>query len=188
MWEDIKGNLFKITEECVPSKETSTRFNQVWINGEVKKKARQKKRSHQQARETGSEKDMERYQRIKKECKKVCKDAYNSYINNMISSEGSNKKFWAYVKNLRKDSSGVASLKDGNGAVQSEAKRKADLLNDQFSSVFNKDENVNNIPDKDLAPTIPCNQSRSPGRAYSNYSKDSTSTRRLVQTKSLAGC
>ena len=155
MWQDIKSSLLNIVRTTVPSKDTTTRFNQVWVNGDVKRKARQKKRSHQQARETRSEQDLRRYRKIKKECKIICKEAYNSYINNMISLEGSNKKFWAYVKNLRKDSSGVAPLKDNTGLVQAEPKRKADILNNQFSSVFNKEEDLVNIPDKGPSPYRP---------------------------------
>jgi hypothetical protein len=152
MWTDIKHNLLDILEKCVPSKYTSSRFNQAWINGDVKRKTRQKKRSYAKAMQTGDIRDRERYQRIKQESRAVCKQAYNDYINNMISADGSNKKFWSYVKNLRKDNSGVAPLEDRNGQIQPEPKVKANILNDQFSSVFNAEEDHNSIPNKGPSP------------------------------------
>ena len=46
-----------------------------------------------------------------------------------------NKKFYGYIKSLRRDSSGVASLKK-DGIAYSDSSKKAEILNDQFSSVF----------------------------------------------------
>lgn len=54
------------------------------------------------------------------------------------------KKFWKYVKALRKDSTGVSALKK-DGIAYSDALTKAELLNEQFSSVFTC-EDINSPP------------------------------------------
>ncbi|KAH3800403.1 hypothetical protein DPMN_154036 [Dreissena polymorpha] len=54
----------------------------------------------------------------------------------MISEPGGkNKKLYSYVKSMKSDSSGVAPLKK-DGSTYSDASAKAEILNDQFSSVF----------------------------------------------------
>ena len=60
------------------------------------------------------------------------------------------KRFWQFVKSRRKDHTGIATLKV-NGKTISSPKDKADALNTQFESVFNK---VGDVPD-DLMPDSP---------------------------------
>ena len=55
-----------------------------------------------------------------------------------------NKKFWKYIKSIKKDSCGVAPLKD-NGRTHSDAMDKANILNRQYQSVFTR-ENTHDIP------------------------------------------
>ena len=49
------------------------------------------------------------------------------------------KPFWRSVKSQRQDNCGVSPLKR-NGELHSDSKDKAQILNDQFSSVFTKDD------------------------------------------------
>ena len=72
----------------------------------------------------------------------MCKSAYNSYIKNIISPDSTSnpKKFWGFIKGMRTYATGVAPLKDCTGLTLSDSSRKANILNEQFSPVFNKDE------------------------------------------------
>ena len=67
--------------------------------------------------------------------------AHNTYVNNIIASDesGSDKRFFTYVKSRRCDSSGVSPL-NHNGVSHSSSKQKAEILNNQFSSVFTKED------------------------------------------------
>ena len=49
------------------------------------------------------------------------------------------KRFWSFIKHRRIDESGVAPLKKGDNKY-SHPKSKADILNDQFHTVFTRDE------------------------------------------------
>ena len=60
------------------------------------------------------------------------------------------KKFWSYIKSLKKDSCGVSPLKR-DGVLVSESKQKATILNSQYSSVFTK-ESSNEIPELEDSP------------------------------------
>ncbi|KAH3871097.1 hypothetical protein DPMN_034291 [Dreissena polymorpha] len=55
----------------------------------------------------------------------------------------------------RTDNSGVSTLKDKTGIQHSDSATKANLLNDQFSSVFTKDEDTTTIPSIGPSPHPP---------------------------------
>ena len=54
------------------------------------------------------------------------------------------KPIWRYIKSKRKKGDGVSLLKE-NGQLHSDSRRKADILNNQFCSVFTT-EDTTNIP------------------------------------------
>jgi hypothetical protein len=58
---------------------------------------------------------------------------------------GKQKRFWSYIKLLRKDTSGVSPLKE-NGKMLADPKDKADILNRQHESVFTKEDTSTTIP------------------------------------------
>ena len=68
--------------------------------------------------------------------------AYWDHVEKIISpmnESGENwtgmKKFWQFIKSMRKDYMGVPALKD-KGMTVIDSRAKADLLNKQFESVF----------------------------------------------------
>ena len=54
------------------------------------------------------------------------------------------KPLWRYIKSKRQDGNGVSPLKE-NGQLHSDSRRKAEILNNQFCSVFTS-EDTKNIP------------------------------------------
>ena len=60
--------------------------------------------------------------------------------------KGNSKKFWAYVKSKGQEFTGVAPLKNQDGFLQSDNKARANILNEQFKSVFTREDN-SSIPD-----------------------------------------
>ena len=87
MWLDIRTTLSNILESSVPSKMTSTRFNQPWITKEVKALSRRKKRSFKKANMSKKDRDKNRYHQLKSATRSACKKAYNDYITNIISPD-----------------------------------------------------------------------------------------------------
>ena len=61
------------------------------------------------------------------------------------------KRFFSYIKSRKQDYAGVSSLIDKNGYLQSDTITRADILNDQFQSVYTE-EDQNNMPDKGPSP------------------------------------
>ena len=70
-----------------------------------------------------------------------------------ISKEikNNNKVFWRYVNSQRKSKTTIPDLKRKDGTVATEDKDKAEILNEQFTSVFTK-EDTNNLPEFEPIP------------------------------------
>lgn len=145
LWTTFKHKCIECVNKYVPSKFTSTRFNQPWSNRDVRRLNRRKRRAYKKARISKNPTDWVRYKKAQKDAQKTCRNAHNNYIRNMVSEPGSNnKKLYSYVKGMKCDSSGVATLKR-DGTNYSEHSDKAEILNNQFSSAFTK-EDCSNMP------------------------------------------
>ena len=66
LWDVIACELQSVLSDCVPTKMATTRFNQPWINSNIRSLARRKKRAYLQARRTKTKYDRSRYQKLKK--------------------------------------------------------------------------------------------------------------------------
>ena len=134
IWQTLKTSLKSLVNKHVPSKMTSTRHNQPWVNTNIKRLAKQKQQAYKKAKQTQK---WERYHSLKSELQRFCRQAHDQYVNNLITDAGSNakKKLWTYVKSKRNDKVGVSPLKK-DGQTYSDSKTHTNILNDQFSSVF----------------------------------------------------
>ena len=75
---------------------------------------------------------------MKKTIKKTTKEAYWNYTESVItedSKKSNNKKLWTFIKHRKTDSIDIAPLKE-NGLLKDAPRDMAEILNQQFSSVF----------------------------------------------------
>jgi len=137
LWDKFSQKCILLINAYVPSKLSSQRYNQVWVNSEIKNLSRRKHRAYKKAKHTGKKSDWDNFHQIQKETQRTCKDTYNNYVSNMLSEDHNNnpKKFWSFIKSKRCESTGVSALRH-NGALYEDSATKADILNKQFSSVF----------------------------------------------------
>ena len=85
---------------------------------------------------------------------KVERHAYWKHVENIIHVDigdpesdyrpNKQKRFWSFIKSLRKDSSGVSPLKE-NGKMHADPKDKKNILNRQYESVYTK-EDTSHVP------------------------------------------
>ena len=134
LWSEFK-NITNKTMKNVPTKTTSTRFNQPWINQRCKKFSRRKKRLYKRAKRTRLQSDWEKFNSMSAKCKKNCREAHDKFINENILDSGNSKKFYSYIKSKQQDNISVAPLKKGDKLIIDD-KQKANILNDQYCSVF----------------------------------------------------
>ena len=80
----------------------------------------------------------------------MTRSAHRAYVREFCLD--SKKQFWSFVKSLKNDSTGIPALKN-QGVLISDNIKKAELLNDQFSS----EENVSCLPQASpcMFPPIP---------------------------------
>ena len=140
LWQEFKLGVDNILKS-LPSKMTSSRFNQPWVNRTIKRNARRKQRAYNKARNSGSQSDWSRFKRLQKLQRVECRNSFNSYIRDIISPDLHQrpKRFWSYINSRKCDNNGVAPLRDNDGLIYSDPKKKADILNNQFSSVFTQE-------------------------------------------------
>lgn len=64
--------------------------------------------------------------------------------------DNNSKIFWKYIKSRKQDMMGISTLKN-NGELAESSQQKAEMLNNQFTSVFTT-ENTTHIPSKGDSP------------------------------------
>ena len=105
------------------------------------------------------------YKRFRAHFQKVIRDAYWKHFSNIFSFEKENadpdcprknekvKKFWSFVKSLKKDALGITTLRE-NGILKTDTLDKANICNKQFQSAF-MGESDSEIPSKGTSPFTP---------------------------------
>ncbi|KAL8592877.1 hypothetical protein ACOMHN_050704 [Nucella lapillus] len=152
MWSDIKQMLSETVEKRVPSKTSAARHTNPWITTSIRRAIRRKQRAHKKARMTGKKKDVDRYRRIQAQTRYEVRQASRKYLEDVSEDYRTNsKRFWSYVKSKKQEADGVAPLKDKQGFLRSNSQNKAEILGDQFRSVFTE-EDTTSIPDKGPSP------------------------------------
>jgi hypothetical protein len=153
MWDDIKGALKSIIEKRVPTKTSAARYSHPWTDTEIRRAIRRKQRAHAKAKRTKKKRDTDRYKRLQHKVKHMIRPASKTYLENTNSEAYTSnpKKFWSFIKSKGQEASGVPPLKNKDGFLKSDSASKAEILNDQFVSVFTK-EDLTSMPNKGPSP------------------------------------
>ena len=72
LWLAFTDKCSKLMDELIPSKMTSQRFSQAWIDKEVKQLSRKKKRCYQKVKKSGIVRDWNKFKKIKNETQSTC--------------------------------------------------------------------------------------------------------------------
>jgi len=152
MWEAFKTAIQKTIEKRIPTKIAQNRHTHPWINTNIRRKINKKNKAHKKARKTKKKRDKDRYKRLQQEVQRDVRQANRKYMEDISTNYKDNsKKFWSYIKSKGQEWVGVAPLKNSMGFIQSDNKSKAEILNQQFQSVFTK-ENLHDSPNKGPSP------------------------------------
>ena len=154
IWDATNNHLQSILKTHVPTKTCSTKYHQPWITTDLKRLSRRKKKAWARAKRTNEATDRETYKTLKKETRRANRTAFHNYVNNLIT-EDSNKNLWKFVKSRKRDTMGVVPLNKDNSTYTTSID-KANILNDQFCSVFTQ-EDTSNLPpiDTNQIPPMP---------------------------------
>ena len=99
-WDRLKGTIFKAIDKRVPSKMSTSRHTNPWMNTEIKRTIRRKQRTHQKARRINRKRDNDRYKRLQKDVQFQIRRTNRDYLENTVSNNCrvNSKKFWAFVR------------------------------------------------------------------------------------------
>ena len=125
----------------IPSKQVKSNNRLPWINHKIRKMLKKKQNLYNQAKKS---KKWANYRHFQKTCKREIRKAEWDYINNSIlegMSKNNSKPSWKYVRLRKQDNIGVAPLKK-QGQLANDSKEKAQILLDQFTSVFLQKEHL----------------------------------------------
>ena len=158
LWTRFKKKIHSLMESHIPAKTiNSNKVNKPWISKQVKSLTRKCKKLFAKQRKTRKAKDVRMYKETKARLQKTKRQSYWKFIDNIIEVGDPDQEeqpkqimFWPYIKSLRKDSSGIAPLKE-NRTLHANPKDKADILNRQYESTWTK-EDKSNIPTPDGTP------------------------------------
>jgi len=142
--------------DSVPTKVTSSKCKNPWINSYIKRFTRKKQRACNQARHSNLSTDWSKYYDIKRQCQRECRTAFNKYVSNLVNPDNNSvtKHLWSFIKSKRQDYIGISTLKH-QGETFVDATDKANVFADYFSSVFTS-EDIPHIPSlsKEPLPSI----------------------------------
>ncbi len=147
LWQDIKKQLDQGIEKFIPHKIARSRNSLPWITTEVRKLIRKKNKIYTKMKKSGLAKDKTIYKEVKQQTQKMMRQAYWRYVEGILGKEddtegnnkgNGNKRFWSYIKHCKQDTTGIAPLLGEDGKKHEDAKSKAEILNNQFTSVFSK--------------------------------------------------
>jgi hypothetical protein len=142
----------------VPSKHTTSRYTNPWIDTNIKRTIRRKQRAYRKARHTNKKRDRDRYKKLQKEVQYLIRRAHKNYLQSSLCGDfkENSKRFWSYVKSKGQEAVGVAPLKNAEGYLQSDSSARANILNNQFKAVFTKEDHTH-MPDMGPSntPTMP---------------------------------
>ncbi|MCG8047725.1 MAG: reverse transcriptase family protein, partial [Candidatus Thiodiazotropha endolucinida] len=161
LWTTFRDTLLSLINKHIPSKNVKTgKTDKPWIDRKARASLRKQAKHYTRMKKTRSSADIKRYKKTKAVTQQCLRQNYQSYVNNLIElddSEGQvpkQKRFWQYISSLKKDNTGISPLRD-KGRLFNGAQDKANILNEQYKSVFTKeDQSSIPVPDGDPYPDM----------------------------------
>ena len=133
----------------------SCQRKQMWMESRanVRRMMRRKQRAHRKAQMSLSGQRLGSIQKLQSEVQKTTRTAHRRYMEEVVRNylKENSKRFWSFIKSKRQASTGVAPLMNKDGFLQSDPTKKVKILNQQFQSVYIK-EDSGNIQDKGSIP------------------------------------
>ena len=144
LWTKFKGKIHQLMEKYFPQKQL--RGNKVfkpWIDKHAKALQRKRNKLFKRQRATHRAKDISHFRQMKAKVQRAERQAYWKHVENIIDlgdpesdhRPSKQKRFWSFIKSLRKDSYGVAPLKE-KGKMHADSRDKTNILNRQYESVY----------------------------------------------------
>ena len=152
-WSLFKDMIISAMDRFIPSRQTKTRHSLPWITPKIKRGIRRRQRLYNKAKKGGTETSWREYKQCKHNIQTSIRQAHSAHVSHLLEETlltKNSKPFWHYIKSRKQDNAGISPLKR-RGVLVSDNVEQADILNEQFQSVFTN-ENVDSLPLMDGTP------------------------------------
>ena len=155
LWIEFKDAFSHGASNFIPSKKIRKQDRIPGVNRKTRSLVKKRNKAFRDMKNLRSEENRLKFKDLKEKVQQEIRRNYENYIEDLIDPnlDKGNKKLWFMVKRIKKDSSGVGPLKV-DGRLISDSKEKANVLNEQFKSVFNE-KITNDLPDMGHSPFGP---------------------------------
>ena len=134
MWIKFKIGFAETVERFIPSKMTKTKYSVQWIDATIKRLVKKRHNLYLHARKSNDPDVKIHHKRFRAHVQKVLVDAYWKRVSNIFTFENDSsgpytpkpekiKKFWSFIKSLKKDAFGITPLRK-NGILKTASKEK----------------------------------------------------------------
>jgi len=118
LWSKFKASISQVVDKYIPHKLTKKRSCLPWINQNIRKLIRKRDRLYKLCKVSFSEAKYADFKSLKHLVQKEIRSAYWSYTTTLIAPEThshlNQKKFWSYIKAMRKENTNISVLKKNN--------------------------------------------------------------------------
>ncbi|MEL7079481.1 MAG: reverse transcriptase domain-containing protein, partial [Cyanobacteria bacterium J06582_2] len=151
-WNLITSFINDTIKENVPTK--VTRQNSLpWITDRIRNLIRRRDKAHKRSKQTGN---ISKWKKLQAKVTKLVSTAKENYLKiNLENAKTEPKRFWRYIKNIRKEANHIPALKHNARLIETN-KGKANVFNEQFSKVFSR-KSYSSVPLKiSMIPKMDC--------------------------------
>ena len=141
LWNQIKSEITEAMSIYIPQRLTRRKDSRPWIDKKLHQLIKKKRNLYKRCKKRGSLHLEKRYNMYRHVVQKMLRKQHSEYVNRMFTDEEKtkaelSKHFWTFIKHKRSAAvSTVGPLKKDNRLITS-AKDRAEILNEQFVSVF----------------------------------------------------
>ena len=144
IWTSFKTTIHRLMEKYIPHKTVrGDKKPKPWITKTIRALHRKRNKLFKKQRATRKSRDIDNYKKMKSNIQRAERQAYWQHVEEVIDPgdpeiddrPGKQKRFWSFIKSLKKDNSGIAPLKD-RGKMHADPVDKANILNHQYESVY----------------------------------------------------
>ena len=145
LWESFKVELERLSSVHIPTKITKPRVDLPWLTNNIKRLIHKRDKLYAKIKKSHDLLNIQtkknKFKSLKKNIQAKIRKSYWEYLEDIIFTNDQdnykNKKFYTFVKHKKTDNSGISPLKS-DGITYSDPVQKANILNNQFKSVFSK--------------------------------------------------
>ena len=143
----IERGICDLIKSNIPSKRSRSKESFPWISQEIKRHQRKRDKLYISACKSRSPEKWHKFREQRQKVKNLIRESHLAHVTKNIgeSLRENPKPFWSYVKSLRQDKQTIPILQSKTGLLVANDRAKADTLNEQFTSVFTK-EDLSSIP------------------------------------------